>query len=279
MNENQKWRSVCFAGLPEQVRSKNDARRVRTERGLPVIEQLMGLLNVGEEWVIYLLLGTSVVCIAITLERIVFLARFRGNSRRLKRELRSFLAETDIDGARRHFAKQRSIPATILTAALESIDRSPEALSEMIDGEALEQRSRLERGLDFLGTVGSNAPFVGLFGTVLGIIQAFHALANAQTTGPQVVMAGISSALVATAVGLMVAIPALIAFNVFKGRVRDIMRESQVLCKPLLSFQLDRALGCAAHQTVGDTPKECDANEDEGEPLVKPALALAAGGR
>lgn len=247
-----------------------------------MVERLMGLLQVGEEWVIYLLLATSVICIGLILERSVFFVRFRGNIGALKRSLTAFLSDCDIDGAKKHFASNPSVPGRIIAAALDSIDRSPEALGEMIDGEALEQRARAERGLDFLGTVGSNAPFVGLFGTVLGIIQAFHDLSTAETTGPQVVMAGISSALVATAVGLLVAIPALIAFNFFKGRARDVMRDSQILCKPLLSFHLDRTLGCACPPPSSpDGEGACPSEDLDAEPGAAgpvPELALATGG-
>jgi len=208
-----------------------------------MVERLMGFLETGEESVLYLLLATSIVCAAVIVERAIFLVRYRGRIRELQRRLRRFLEEDDLDGAYESFSRERSVQARILTEGLAAGDRSPEALQEMVEGSALAQRGRMERYLDILGTVGSNAPFVGLFGTVLGIIQAFRDLAQAQTAGPQVVMAGISSALVATAVGLMVAIPALVAYNYFKGRVRNVMREAEQLCKPLISYHLDRALG------------------------------------
>ena len=94
-----------------------------------------------------------------------------------------------------------------------------------LEGAKARERLRLERNLAFLATLGSNAPFIGLFGTVLGIIKAFHDLAGSQAGGPSVVMAGISEALVATAVGLMVAIPAVVAFNYFSRRVRCSMAQ------------------------------------------------------
>src|SRR4029079_12034926 len=76
------------------------------------------------------------------------------------------------------------------------------------------------KNLGVLGTLGNNAPFIGLFGTVLGIIKAFADLSRNSAGGAVAVMAGISEALVATAVGLMVAIPAVIAFNYFQAKVR-----------------------------------------------------------
>jgi biopolymer transport protein ExbB len=100
-----------------------------------------------------------------------------------------------------------------------------DALAGAMQGAKAREKLRLERNLAFLGTLGANAPFIGLFGTVLGIIKAFHDLAGSQSGGPAIVMAGISEALVATAVGLLVAIPAVVAFNYFNRRVRAKMSE------------------------------------------------------
>ena len=74
----------------------------------------------------------------------------------------------------------------------------------------IQEKHKMDKGLVILGTLGNNAPFIGLFGTVIGIIKAFHDLAQNPEGGPSVVMAGVSEALVATAVGILVAIPAVI---------------------------------------------------------------------
>lgn len=89
------------------------------------------------------------------------------------------------------------------------------------DGEA-GLRVHLERNLTLLASIGSNAPFIGLFGTVLGIIRAFHSLSGDLTGGADVVMGAISEALVATAVGIFVAIPALAAYNGFQRKVEQL---------------------------------------------------------
>lgn len=96
-------------------------------------------------------------------------------------------------------------------------------------------RSQLEKGLTVLATLGSNAPFIGLFGTVLGIIQAFGELSQ-QRSNTQSVMAGISEALIATAIGLFVAIPAVVAYNVFAKNVKQILSE----CESLRDFYISR---------------------------------------
>ncbi len=90
------------------------------------------------------------------------------------------------------------------------------------------ERARLEQGLTILATLGANAPFIGLFGTVLGIIQAFAALGAHQNNASDI-MVGISEALIATAVGLFVAIPAVVAYNVFTRKLRVLSIRSEAL--------------------------------------------------
>ena len=103
-----------------------------------------------------------------------------------------------------------------------------EGLAEVFNSFYLIEKPKLERNLTFLATVGSNAPFVGLLGTVLGIMKAFNDLAGASAGNNDVVMAGIAHALVATAVGLFVAIPAVIAYNYFQRLVRQSLQSIDV---------------------------------------------------
>lgn len=99
----------------------------------------------------------------------------------------------------------------------------PKIEKNMMDYDPITLKLSLEKRLGILATFGNNAPFIGLFGTVLGIIQAFHDLGRASEFGVRVVMAGISEALVATALGLFVAIPSVIAYNYFVRRVKKIL--------------------------------------------------------
>ena len=94
----------------------------------------------------------------------------------------------------------------------------------------------MEKNLLVLGTLGNNAPFIGLFGTVLGIIKAFNDLAIAGTSGPTVVMRGVSEALVATAVGLLIAIPAVAAYNYFQSRIKKSLASADRLSRLLLAY-------------------------------------------
>src|SRR5208283_4247536 len=111
-----------------------------------------------------------------------------------------------------------------------------------IGGALALERTRMERGLAFLGTLGNNAPFVGLLGTVIGIIEAFEVLGRTEGAGatggalaPQAIMGSISEALVATAVGLAVAIPAVAAFNYFQRRIQSTLANTEALSKVLLA--------------------------------------------
>jgi biopolymer transport protein ExbB len=99
----------------------------------------------------------------------------------------------------------------------------PGGLDEMFNSFKALERPSLEKNLQILGTIASNAPYVGLLGTVMGIMKAFNDLAVAPGQGNEVVMAGIGHALVSTAVGLAVAIPAVAAFNYFSKKVGQVL--------------------------------------------------------
>ena len=177
---------------------------------MDISARFLALTLHGATWVLWLLIALSVISVAVMLERLWYFQTRRLHKRTLVRDMRALLADVEA-------------PAADLEAAR--------------DGAKAREKLRLERNLAFLATLGSNAPFIGLFGTVLGIIKAFHDLAANQGAGggPSVVMAGISEALVATAVGLMVAIPAVVAFNVFQGKVRRAMAEVDAMAHRVLS--------------------------------------------
>ena len=108
--------------------------------------------------------------------------------------------------------------------------------SEIMNAHRLEARLKLEKHLIVLGTLGNSAPFIGLFGTVVGIIKAFRDLALAGTGGPTIVAAGIAEALVATAAGLAVAIPASIFYNYFMKRVQTMAVQMESVQIRILTY-------------------------------------------
>src|SRR5262249_26024629 len=123
-------------------------------------------------------------------------------------------------------------------AGLAVLSQGPEMVEEVMAATMASERPRYDRFLSFLGTLGSNAPFVGLFGTVLGIIKAFHDLGAVAIRGSaiqQTVMTGISEALVATAVGLAVAIPAVVAYNLFTRSLKNRVSRAQALAHALVA--------------------------------------------
>jgi biopolymer transport protein ExbB len=203
-----------------------------------IIEQLASLFrSLGVGWVMWLLIGLSVVSLAVMVERALF---FAGHSPGDVDGIVSRLAGGDLDGALRLCAGRRGLPAEVLRQGVRAAPRGAEAVEEIIQATIVRERLRYERRLSYLGTLGNNAPFIGLFGTVLGIVEAFAALAaNAQkgavNPGAAGIMTGISQALVATAVGLLVALPAVAAYNVFGRWLKTIVARGECIGHALSS--------------------------------------------
>jgi biopolymer transport protein ExbB len=124
--------------------------------------------------------------------------------------------------------------AAVVKSGLEESDKNSQIAAEMMDATAIEQRTKLEKNLNVLGTLGNIAPLIGLFGTVIGIIRAFHSLSVSGSAGPSVISAGIAEALVTTAAGLVVAVPAVIFYNYFLRRVETVMSEIESISKKVL---------------------------------------------
>lgn len=200
-----------------------------------IIEAFKGFALLGAEWVMWLLVVLSLLSISIMIERTIFFIGKRTDISELAQELVKRLVNKDFEGARELVAKRQGVAAAVAQHALREAERGADAVDEAASSALILERSRLERNLAFLGTVGNNAPFIGLFGTVLGIIQAFHDLSLNTQGGASTVMSGISEALVATAIGLLVAIPAVIAFNLFQRRIKALLGDSDALVHTLLS--------------------------------------------
>ena len=199
-------------------------------------ERILGFTLLGSEWVLWVLLGLSVLSVAVMVERGFFLASARMDFELVAKELLSFLRDGDVAGARRALAGRKAPETQVAAAGLEQAARGTEAVGEAMASAKARLRLDMERNLGVLGTLGNNAPFIGLFGTVLGIIKAFADLSRNQGTGgAAAVMSGISEALVATAVGLIVAIPAVMAFNFFQGRVRRMLGRVDTMAHLVLS--------------------------------------------
>jgi biopolymer transport protein ExbB len=200
---------------------------------------LIAFSLMGAHWVLQLLIGLSIVSVGIMVERALFYFRHRADEAGLAAQLEEMLEDGNVAAARRHLDGVDALEARVLAEGLRGLAQGA-AIEPMMEGELTRQRVRYERRLMFLGTLGNNAPFVGLFGTVLGIIKAFHDLSMndpSRGSSAQVVMAGISEALVATAVGLAVALPAVVAFNYGKSVVKRRVANAEALSKIVLAHQ------------------------------------------
>jgi biopolymer transport protein ExbB/TolQ len=200
-----------------------------------LVQALLGLPIFNSEWVLYLLLGLSVISIGVMLERWIFYTRHKVNLYAIRDGLTRHLDRGDFAGAAALLEKRDALETNVVLEGLRNYEKGPESVEDLIAGALGHEKTRYEKRLNFLATLASNAPYIGLFGTVLGIVRSFRDLAANMAEASSAVMAGIAEALIATAVGLLVAIPAVIAFNVFKGRVKDAVTNGQLLSRILLS--------------------------------------------
>ena len=184
-------------------------------------QQLLDLLWIGRLTVVPLALG-SILVLAIVFERVW---RYRGierGTRQLTRASVEHLVRRDVDGARALCDKAKTPLSDVYLEAMRWKNVALEDLEGVLATSRQEITHDLKRGLWVIGTIGSLAPYVGLLGTVIGIIRAFQDMAEHGAGGFEIVAAGISEALVATAAGLFVAIVALMFFNYLQVRVGDI---------------------------------------------------------
>jgi len=199
-----------------------------------IVQSLLKISLLGATWVLYLLLFLSVVSIGAALERWIYFRKNRSEGKALDDALRTSLKKNDYGAAARALSNSRSLEASILREALEWKQGGPEAVNDALESALGRARGDLDRGATLLGTLGNNAPFVGLFGTIIGVIEAFSHLGNsAQGAGMAKVMGGIAEALIATGVGIFVAIPAVVAYNIFQkkaGEIEDHARSLARLC-------------------------------------------------
>ncbi|MBS1986272.1 MAG: MotA/TolQ/ExbB proton channel family protein [Bdellovibrionales bacterium] len=183
--------------------------------------------------VLVLLAGLSVWSFSVIYER---LKAFRARDDRDQYEaLKSKIAAANWADLKRDTAAQSGVRADVVRTLLDAQQNNAAGVEHAVRSRMTETRLQMDRGLGVLATLGSNAPFIGLFGTVLGIIQAFGALADKKGGDMNLVMFLVAEALIATAVGLFVAIPAVVAFNAFNRRLRGVMTDCEVLKELFLS--------------------------------------------
>ncbi len=187
------------------------------------------------EWVLWVLIALSIASVAVMAERYIFYRKHEIDVDAVRKKLSDFLGKGDLQGAASYLEKFDSLETNTVLFGLRDYAKGPDAVEDLLGAAARKEKARYEKRLSFLATVASNAPFIGLFGTVLGIIRAFKDLSNNMSEASGAVMGGIAESLIATAVGLLVAIPAVIAYNVLKGRVKNITDDGNLMTATLLS--------------------------------------------
>jgi biopolymer transport protein ExbB len=198
-----------------------------------IILALNSFANLGATWVMWLLVGLSVLGLGIVIERTIVYTSSRDDLGRLRRQLHAALDSGDLEVARNKLDESPSYEARIASAALGSADA--DSANERVAGATSLARLDMEKNLAFLGTVGNNAPFVGLLGTVIGIVRAFHALNASAGQVSAGLMVEIGEALTATAIGLLVALPAVAFFNLFQRIIRVRLSRAEALCHEIVA--------------------------------------------
>lgn len=221
-----------------------------------MIPMLAGLGTIVQLLVLGSLLLASVICWAIIFSKVRQFRRVQRHDRRFRRAFQSAQDFPFMAAAARRFSQAPM--ARLLRAAHQYAEASSNGNAPGLSGQSLErlrqtlgarlsaETGELETGMSFLATTASVTPFIGLLGTVWGIIQSFHAVGQGGSASLVVVGPGISEALVATAAGLAAAIPAVIAYNYFLNRLRRMESDMQGFIEELL--QMFEAVPAAASE-------------------------------
>ncbi|MDD5628781.1 MAG: MotA/TolQ/ExbB proton channel family protein [Elusimicrobia bacterium] len=192
------------------------------------------LVMLQDSFTLIILAFCSVLNITFMIERWWTIRRAQGSGDAILGHVHKLLQEGKAEAAQQYCHKHPAAVAQVIHYGLLHAARPRRDLEELLASKRQEERLKLERYLGVLGTLGNVAPFIGLFGTVVGIIKAFRDLALSGGGGPAVVAKGIAEALVATAAGLVVAIPAVIIYNYFMRKVKAISVEMEVAATRLV---------------------------------------------
>lgn len=213
---------------------------------MDIQERLTAFAMLGATWVMWLLVGLSILGLAIILERAYFFFQTRDDYAKLAGSLLEKLKSGDVAAARAAMKASPSVEAAVVLAGLDSTDDGAASAEERMAKENLLGKLAMERNLAFLGTVGNNAPFVGLLGTVIGIIRAFAELNESAGTVSAGLMAEIGEALVATAIGLLVALPSVAFFNLFQRTIKTRVVRGDALGKEVLAYLKSKRVDAAS---------------------------------
>jgi biopolymer transport protein ExbB len=213
----------------------------------PVIYKLKHS-GIGEKYIqggvfMHALLLASIIGLVFIIERLVTLSRARVNIRKLMSDVLSAMRAEGIDGAMRVCERTRGPIAAVLHSGLLRAGRGPDAVKEAIETAGSIETSFLERGLVAIATVAQVAPLLGFLGTVSGMISAFAAIAAAEQVSAKVVASGIEEALITTATGLIIAIPASIGHSFFVSQIDRFVLEMEEASAELVNELIEMGMG------------------------------------
>jgi biopolymer transport protein ExbB len=189
------------------------------------METLFQIAEASAHAILYIMALMSVISVAIMIERFFALRKVGKSTNGMADGFKIAIASQELKQIEKLSEDNlTSLEGRALGYGLSFVkNHGANGLDELFNSFKTVERPALEKNLNVLGTIASNAPYVGLLGTVMGIMKAFNDLAHAPGQGNEVVMAGIAHALVSTAIGLAVAIPAVVAFNLFQKKVGSVL--------------------------------------------------------
>ena len=205
-------------------------------------EKIFAVAQYADQLVLFVLACMSVLSVGMILERFLALKKISDKSLAVRAKIKTALAGNNLSEFE-NLAKDDSIEGRAASQALHHLKSSGiPGFEEVFNSYVLTERPDLEKYLAVLATIAANAPFIGLLGTVLGIMKAFNDLAQTTNAGQQTVMAGISVALIATAAGLFVAIPAGMFYNFYTRKVKGILTSLESVKELGLAFAKKKGL-------------------------------------
>lgn len=229
-------------------------------------EQFVAFAQLGAEWVLWLLIGLSIISVGIMIDRALWFRSKDIDTERFSREVRGAFERDELERLEAKYKDDGAVPVRVALRGIAERTRGPEAVAEAMQSERIRWRNAGDRNLIVLGTLGNNVPFIGLFGTVLGVINAFENLRLKTAEAEDRTLDLIAEALAATAFGLLVAIPAVIAFNYFTRKMKVLLGSADEAAHTVMAMvhgaKFTAAKGSGDKPAKADKPDKSDKKED-----------------
>jgi biopolymer transport protein ExbB len=224
-------------------------------------EQFVAFAQLGAEWVLWLLIGLSIISVGIMIDRALWFRSKDIDTERFSREVRGAFERDELERLEAKYKDDAAVPVRVALRGIAERTRGPEAVAEAMQSERIRWRNAGDRNLIVLGTLGNNVPFIGLFGTVLGVINAFENLRLKTAEAEDRTLDLIAEALAATAFGLLVAIPAVIAFNYFTRKMKVLLGSADEAAHTVMAMVHGAKAGVAPVKSSEKSDKKSDKSD------------------